>query len=97
MFRFPPERRAETLEVGSEKPDIAAHHAQMRNLLALDPKIDGLRTHAEKSSRLPDVPRMVISGLGAVIWHRALRRSTQQWAGFVPGHESKRVGRLLLV
>jgi hypothetical protein len=84
---FLAERRPETLEVGSEKPDIAAHHAQTRNLPALDPKIDGPRTHAEKSSRLPDVPRMVVSGLGAVVWHRALRRSTQKWAGFVPSRD----------
>jgi hypothetical protein len=42
---------AEGLEIRFEEPDVAAHHAEMGNLLSLYPKIHGLRADAQK--RLP--------------------------------------------
>ena len=40
-------RCAEGLEIRFQKPDIAAHHAEMWNLLSLIPKIHRLRAHAK--------------------------------------------------
>ena len=39
---------AEGLEIRFQKPDVAAHHAEMGNLLSLDPKIHCLRADAKK-------------------------------------------------
>jgi hypothetical protein len=42
------ELRAEGLQLRSQKPDIAAHHAERGNLLSLNPKIHRLRADAKE-------------------------------------------------
>src|SRR5438445_5255663 len=53
------EAAAEGLEIRFQKPDVAAHHAEMRDLLSLDPKIHGLRTHTKEARRLADGERVI--------------------------------------
>jgi hypothetical protein len=55
-----PERRPEPFEIGPEEADIAAHDAQVGNLFALNPQIEGLRAYTEKTGCLPDIPRAVV-------------------------------------
>lgn len=45
---------AEGLEVRFEKPDVAAHHAEMGNLLSLDPEVHGLDAHTQVHSSVVD-------------------------------------------
>src|SRR5215472_10624768 len=45
---------AEGLEIRFEEPDVAAHHAEMGNLLSLYPKIHGLDADAEIGCRIAD-------------------------------------------
>jgi hypothetical protein len=44
---------AEGLEIRFEKPDVAAHHAEMGNLLSLYPKIHRLRANPSSSPNRP--------------------------------------------
>jgi hypothetical protein len=46
------ERSAEGLEIRFQKPDVSAHHAEMGNLLSLDPKIHGLGTDTKEARGL---------------------------------------------
>lgn len=51
------ESRTEGLEIRLEKPDVPAHHAEMGNLLSLNPKIHCLRAHPEIMGGLPHIER----------------------------------------
>src|SRR3989442_4352828 len=53
------EAAAEGLEIRFQKPDVAAHHAEMRDLLSLDPKIHGLRADTKEARRLANGQRAV--------------------------------------
>ena len=48
---------AEGLEIRFEEPDVPAHHAEMGNLLSLNPKIHRLDADAEVGGRLSNVER----------------------------------------
>src|ERR1700719_4254462 len=52
---------AERLQLRSQKPDIAAHHAEMGNLLSLNPKIHRLRAHAKVGRSGADGERKVVN------------------------------------
>ena len=61
---------AEALKVGFEEAYIPAHNPEVRDLLALHPKIDGLRADTEKLSGLADCPGILVMrtevGVGTV-------------------------------
>ena len=43
---------AEGFEIRPQKSNVSTHHAEMRNLLSLDPKVHGLRADAKKTRRI---------------------------------------------
>ena len=65
---------AEGLEIRFEKPDASAHHAEMGNLLSLNPKIHRLDTDAEVSGCLPNGQRKLFATKGD-IWRPFMART----------------------
>jgi hypothetical protein len=63
---------AEGLEIRLQKPDIAAHHAEMGNLLSLYPKIHCLRAYPQIRCSIADGERQLIRGA------TVLRKSPQR-------------------
>jgi len=53
---------SEGLKIRFQKPDIAAHHAEMGNLLSLNPKIHRLRADSQVGRSIADSERKVFSG-----------------------------------
>src|ERR1700687_6136218 len=51
---------AEGLEIRFKKPDVPAHHAEMGNLLSLNPKIHCLHADAEVRCRCSNGKRKII-------------------------------------
>ena len=65
---------AEGLKIRLEEPDVSAHHAEMGNLLSLNPKIHCLDADAEVGGRLSNVKRKLFATKGD-IWRPFMART----------------------
>jgi hypothetical protein len=68
------ELRAERLQVRFQKSDVATHHAEMGNLLSLNPKIHCLDADAEVGGRLSNVKGKLFATKGD-IWRPFMART----------------------